>query len=132
MLNSVNISGRLVKDPELRQTSNGVSVASFRIACDRDYKEQDGSKAADFFTVTAWRAKAEFVSKYFKKGHLVTVSGRLKNRSWTDNNGEKKSATDIEANEVYFGESRPQGAEANNVSAETTTAEAVADDDFPF
>ena len=84
MLNKVIIMGRLVKDPELRRTQSGTAVTSFRIAVDRDFKSQDGSKQADFFDVVAWRNTAEFVSKYFTKGRMAVVEGRLQTRDWTD------------------------------------------------
>ena len=93
MLNKVIIMGRLVEDPELRRTQSGTAVTSFRIAVDRDFKSQDGSKQADFFDVVAWRSTAEFVSKYFAKGRMAVVEGRLQTRDWTDREGGKRVAT---------------------------------------
>ena len=110
MLNRIVIMGRLVKDPELRRTQSGVAVTSFRIAVDRDFKNQDGSKQADFFDVVAWRATAEFVSKYFTKGRMAVVEGRLQSRDWTDKEGGKRIAIEIVADNVYFGDSKRDGA----------------------
>ena len=110
MLNKVIIMGRLVKDPELRRTQSGTAVTSFRIAVDRDFKSQDGSKQADFFDVVAWRNTAEFVSKYFTKGRMAVVEGRLQTRDWTDREGGKRVATEIVADNIYFGDSKRDGA----------------------
>ena len=110
MLNKVIIMGRLVKDPELRRTQSGTAVTSFRIAVDRDFKGQDGSKQADFFDVVAWRSTAEFVSKYFAKGRMAVVEGRLQPRDWTDRDGGKRVATEIVADNIYFGDSKRDGA----------------------
>ena len=106
MLNKVIIMGRLVKDPELRRTQSGTAVTSFRIAVDRDFKSQDGSKQADFFDVIAWRATAEFVSKYFTKGRMAVVEGRLQIRDWTDKDGNKRRSAEVVADNVYFGDSK--------------------------
>ena len=102
MLNKVIIMGRLVKDPELRRTQSGTAVTSFRIAVDRDFKGQDGSKQADFFDVVAWRATAEFVSKYFTKGRMAVVEGRLQIRDWTDKEGGKRRSAEVIADGIYF------------------------------
>ena len=110
MLNKVIIMGRLVKDPELRRTQSGTAVTSFRIAVDRDFKSQDGSKQADFFDVVAWRNTAEFVSKYFTKGRMAVVEGRLQTRDWTDRDGGKRVATEIVADNIEFGDSKRDGA----------------------
>ena len=110
MLNKIILMGRLVKDPELRRTQSGTAVTSFRIAEDRDFKSQDGSKQADFFDVVAWRGTAEFVSKYFTKGRMAIVEGRLQTRDWTDREGGKRVATEIVADNVYFGDSKRDGA----------------------
>lgn len=111
MLNKVIIMGRLVRDPELRRTQSGVAVTSVRIAVDRDFKGQDGTKQADFFDVVAWRSTAEFVSKYFTKGRMAVVEGRLQTRDWTDRDGGKRVATEIVADNVYFGDSKRDGAD---------------------
>lgn len=109
MLNHIVIMGRLTRDPELRRTGNGTAVASFAIACDRDYKPQDGDRECDFFDVIAWRQTGEFVSKYFSKGRMAVVDGRLQTRSWTDNEGNKRRAVEIVADHVYFGDSKKDG-----------------------
>ena len=109
MLNKVIIMGRLVKDPELRRTQSGTAVTSFRIAVDRDFKGQDGSKQADFFDVVAWRATAEFVSKYFTKGRMAVVEGRLQTRDWTDREGGKRRSAEVVADNIYFGDSKRDG-----------------------
>ena len=110
MLNKIILMGRLVKDPELRRTQSGTAVTSFRIAVDRDFKSQDGSKQADFFDVVAWRGTAELVSKYFTKGRMSIVEGRLQTRDWTDREGGKRVATEIVADNIYFGDSKRDGA----------------------
>lgn len=108
-LNRVDLMGRLTKDPELRHTGSGIAVASFSIAVDRDYKNQNGEKETDFFDIVAWRNTAEFVSKYFSKGRMAVVAGRLQKRSWTDNDGNKRWTTEIVAENVYFGDSKKDG-----------------------
>ena len=117
MLNKVIIMGRLVKDPELRRTQSGTAVTSFRIAVDRDFKSQDGSKQADFFDVVAWRATAEFVSKYFTKGRMAVVEGRLQIRDWTDKDGGKRRSAEVVADNVYFGDSKRDGGDSSGYSA---------------
>ena len=106
MLNKIVIMGRLTRDPELRRTQSGTAVTSFSIACDRDYKSQDGEKETDFIDVVAWRSTAEFVSKYFTKGRMAVVSGRLQMRDWTDKEGGKRRSAEIVADSVYFGDSK--------------------------
>lgn len=107
MLNHITIMGRLVRDPELRHAGD-TPVCTFRIACDRDYKNKDGEKETDFVDVVAWRKLAETVSQYFSKGRMAVVDGRLQLRSWTDKEGVKRIATEILANQVYFGDSKPK------------------------
>ena len=106
MLNNVNIMGRLTRAPELRQTQSGTSVASFSLAVERDLKNQDGQKETDFFDVVAWRQTADFVSRYFQKGQLVAVNGRLQTRTWQDNNGNNRKTVEIVAERAYFAESK--------------------------
>lgn len=106
MLNKVILQGRLVADPELRHTQQGTPVASARIACDRDYKNQDGSKTADFVNIVAWRGTGEFLSKFFSKGRMVVVDGRLQVRDYTDRDGNHRYVTEVVANNLYFGDSR--------------------------
>ena len=107
MLNHIVLMGRLTRDPELRQTQSGVSVASFTLAVDRDFQSRDGGeKQTDFIDIVAWRNTAEFVSKYFTKGKMAVVSGRLQIRDWTDREGGKRRSAEVVADNVYFGESK--------------------------
>lgn len=107
MLNHIVLMGRLVRDPELRRTQSGVPVASFRIAVDRDFGNREtGEREADFIDVVAWRQTGEFVSKYFAKGRMAVVSGRLQMRNWTDNQGNKRTSAEVVADNVYFGDSK--------------------------
>lgn len=112
MLNHITIMGRLTKDPELRRTNTGVSVASFTVAVDRDFgKDENGDKITDFIDCVAWRQTGEFVSKYFSKGRMAVVSGSLETRSWTDKDGNKRKTTEIKADNVYFGDSKKEQTE---------------------
>lgn len=106
MLNKVFMQGRLVADPELRHTPNGVAVASFRIAVDRDFKDKSGERQADFVNVIAWRATGEFVSKFFSKGRMAIVEGKLQSRNYEDKDGNKRYALEVVADNVYFGDSK--------------------------
>ena len=107
MLNHITIMGRLVRDPELRRTGTGIAVASFTVAVDRDFSGRDGGeKETDFIDCVAWRQTGEFVSKYFTKGSMIVVSGRLQIRPWTDKEGNKRRTAEVVADNVYFGESR--------------------------
>jgi single-strand DNA-binding protein len=106
MLNEVILMGRLTRDPELRRTGNGTAVASFSLAVDRDFKGQDGERETDFIDIVAWRGTAEFVSKYFTKGRMAVVKGRLQVRDWTDKDGAKRRSTEVLAESVYFGDSK--------------------------
>ena len=147
--NKVMLGGRLTADPELKQTQSGIPVASFSIAVNRRFGSKDGNQPqADFFNVTAWRATAEFVSRYFKKGSSIFVVGTIQNRSWTDPQGVKHYATDIVADEVSFVDSRSEGPAAGqgqytpdsyaapSYSTPADTApkfeEIKGDDDLPF
>ncbi len=111
MLNHIVLMGRLVRDPELRRTQSGIAVTSFRIAVDRDYQSKDGSgdKQADFIDIVAWRNTAEFVSRYFNKGRMAVVEGRLQIRDWTDRDGNKRKSAEVVADNVYFGDSKRDG-----------------------
>ena len=106
MLNRIFLMGRLTRDPELRRTQSGTAVASFALAVDRDYKDQDGQRETDFVDIVAWRSTAEFVSKYFSKGRMAVVDGRLQVRLWTDKDGNKRRTTEVVADNVYFGDSK--------------------------
>ena len=109
-LNRIVIMGRMVKDPELRRTGAGVAVASFTLAVDRDFKGQNGEKETDFIDVVVWRQTAEFVSKYFSKGRVAVVEGRLQLRDWQDKDGNKRRNAEIIADNVYFGDNKSDGA----------------------
>ena len=110
MLNHIVIMGRLTRDPELRRTGTGVAVASFTVAVDRDFgKNENGEKETDFIDCVAWRQTGEFVSKYFTKGRMAVVSGRLQIRSWTDKDGNKRRTAEVIADNVYFGDSKREG-----------------------
>lgn len=106
MLNKVVLMGRLTRDPDLRKTGSGTAVASFSLAVDRDFKGQSGERETDFIDVVAWRGTAEFVSKYFSKGRMAVVEGRLQVRDWTDKDGAKRRSTEVIADNVYFGDSK--------------------------
>ena len=107
MLNHIVIMGRLVRDPELRRTGSGVAVASFRVAVDRDFAPKDGGeRKADFIDCVAWRQTGEFISKYFTKGRMIVVDGRLEMRDWTDKDGNKRTSAEIVVANAYFGDSK--------------------------
>jgi len=104
MLNHINIMGRMTRDPELRYTGTNTAVCSFTLAVDRDRKGEDGTRATDFIDCVAWKQTAEFVSKYFQKGSLVVVSGRLQFRDWQDREGNNRKSAEVICSDVYFGE----------------------------
>ena len=106
MLNSISIAGRLSKDPELRTTQSGVSVASFTVAVERDFSAQGQQREVDWFDCVAWRQGGEFVSKYFHKGDMIIVTGRMQSRDWTDNQGNKRRNWEIQVDHSYFGGSK--------------------------
>ena len=110
MLNKIIIMGRLTRDPELRRTQSGIAVTSFSLAVDRDFKSQSGEKETDFIDVVAWRNTAEFVTKYFTKGRMAIVEGRLQIRDWTDKDGGKRRSAEVVADNVYFGDSKRDSA----------------------
>lgn len=109
MLNHITIMGRLTRDPELRRTGSGVAVASFTVAVDRDMAPQGQDRETDFIDCVAWRQIGEVVAKYFTKGRMIVVSGRLQIRSWTDKQGNKRKTAEVVADNVYFGDSKPEG-----------------------
>ena len=110
MLNHITIMGRLTHNPEMRTTQSGVAVASFTLAVDRDFGGRDGGeKQTDFIDCTAWRHTAEFVSKYFSKGRMAVVSGRLQIDNYTDNDGNKRKSAKVIADNIYFGDSKKDG-----------------------
>ena len=107
MLNHITLMGRLVRDPELRRTGSGIAVASFRIAVDRDFAPKDGGeRKADFIDCVAWRQTGEFISKYFTKGRMIVVDGRLEMRDWTDKDGNKRTSAEVVVDNAYFGDSK--------------------------
>ena len=110
MLNKVFIMGRLTRDPELRRTQSGTAVTSFSLAVDRDFKSQSGEKETDFIDVVAWRSTAEFVAKYFTKGRMAVVEGRLQIREWKDKDGNNRRSAEVVADNIYFGDSKRDGA----------------------
>lgn len=117
MLNKIVIMGRLTKDVELRRTQTGTAVASFTLAVDRDFKDkQSGEKQTDFIDVTAWRNTAEFASRYFAKGRMAVVEGRLQMRDWTDKDGNKRRNAEVVADNMYFGDSKSGGRSESGVA----------------
>ena len=107
MLNHIVLMGRLTRDPELRRTQAGIPVATFSLAVDHDIPNREtGERGVDFIDVVVWRQTAEFVSKYFAKGRMAVVSGRLQMRKWTDNQGNKRTNAEVVADNVYFGDSK--------------------------
>ena len=130
MLNKINVMGRLVANPELRATTNGVKVTSFRIACDRDYAAENQQRGVDFFDCVAWRGTGEFVARNFGKGQPILVTGRLQTRDWTDREGVKRRSFEIVADNVYFcgGDKKTKPATDQNAAFE----ELDGDDDCPF
>ncbi len=144
--NKVMIGGRLTADPENSQTTSGISVTKFSVAVNRRYSKDSSQQQTDFFNVTAWRATADFVSRYFKKGSSIFVIGTLQNRSWTDQNGQKRYATDIVAEEVNFVDSRSESSSSGQYVPDSYNAEPSfssgaeapkfeeikGDDDLPF
>lgn len=134
MLNHNVIMGRLTRAPELRHTQTGTPVASFTLAVERDYASQGGERETDFIDIVAWRSTAEFAAKYFVKGQLVAVSGRLQIRDWTDADGHKRRNAEVVADSVYFAESRRDKAEQNGAASDQGDFEDIDEDDgdLPF
>lgn len=122
MLNVVAIMGRLVADPELRTTPAGHSVCSFRIACDRSYVQQGQERQADFIDIVAWRQQADFVSRYFQKGSMIAIDGRLQTRNYQDKNGNNRTAVEVVANNISFaGAKRQDGQSAPSYEQQTAS-----------
>ena len=126
MLNHIVVMGRLTRDPELRRTGSGIAVTSFSVAVDRDFSPKDGGeRETDFIDCVAWRSTGEFVSKYFTKGSMAVVSGRLQIRDWTDREGGKRRSAEVVADNVYFGESkRRDGGDTSRPAAPSASAPA--------
>lgn len=135
-LNKVVIMGRLARDPELRRTGNGTAVASFTLAVDRDFKDKSsGERATDWIDCVAWRQTGEFLSRYFSKGRMAVVEGRLQIRDWTDQNGNKRRTTEVVADNIYFGDSKAAapGQPATEPTTQAYTAESDVDEgELPF
>ena len=136
--NKVILMGRLTADPELKQTQSGILVTSFSLAVDRKGKTGE-DKQCDFITIVAWRQTAEFICKYFKRGQAILVCGELQTRSWTDNNGQKRTATEVVANEATFCESKKETSEqpapapyVPQTYTQSNFEDVKADDDLPF
>lgn len=137
MLNKVIIMGRLGKDPELKRTQSGTAVASFPLAVDRDFKGQNGEKETDWIDVVAWRNTAEFVSKYFAKGRVAAVEGRLQTRKWKDKDGNNRVSVEVIADNVYFGDSKSEGGRPNSTASNDAAGGnwvpiAEEDEELPF
>ena len=126
MLNHIVVMGRLTRDPELRRTGSGIAVTSFTVAVDRDFSNKEsGERETDFIDCVAWRSTGEFVSKYFTKGSMAAVSGRLQIREWTDREGGKRTTAEVVADNVYFGESkRRDGGDTSRPAAPSASAPA--------
>ena len=131
MLNRIIIMGRLTKDPELRTTQSGTSVTSFTLAVDRDFKDKDSvEKSTDFIDVVAWRGTAEFVCKYFAKGRMAVAEGRLQIREWKDKDGNNRRTAEIQADRVYFGDSKRESDGSNGSYGAPASAGFADDDDY--
>jgi single-strand DNA-binding protein len=118
MLNHITIMGRITHELELKTTNSGIPVVSFSLAVDRDFADKEsGERGVDFIDVTAWRHTAEFVSRYFTKGRMAVVSGRLQTRNWTDKDGNKRKSVEIVADNVYFGDSKRNDSEPSSTAA---------------
>ncbi len=122
MINTVALMGRLTYDPEIKQTSGGVSVVRFQIACDRNYQKSGTERQADFIDCVAWRQTAEFVSRYFRKGSMIAVEGSIQTQNYTDKNGNNRKSTEVLANNVSFCGSKAETGTANNAFAQPEPA----------
>lgn len=132
MLNHIVIMGRLTHDPELRRTASSTPVTSFSLAVERDFKNADGTKETDFIDVVAWRGTAEFAAKYFTKGRMAVVEGRLQMRDWTDKDGNKRRSAEVVADNIYFADSKRDDASADKPPAQTFEEVLEDDGDMPF
>ena len=132
MLNKIILMGRLCTNPELRRTGSGTAVTSLSLACDRDFKSQSGEKETDFIEVVAWKNTAEFVSKYFSKGRMAVVEGRLQIRDWTDKAGNKRTTAEVVADNVYFADSKRSESNDNQKGNFNALSGRVSDDFVPI
>ena len=132
MLNRIVLMGRLVADPELRQTPNGIFVASFRIAVDRNYQQKDtGEREADFINCVAWRQTGEFISRYFQKGRMIALEGSLQTRNYEDKTGAKRTAYEVIVDQAYFADSKPNDNQKAGTSVPVIDVE-VTDAEYPW
>ena len=138
-LNKIIVMGRIVNDIELKKTQSGVEVCSFKVACDRDFKSADGKRECDFIPVVAWRNTAVFVSRFMSRGRMIVVDGKLQSRQWTDKNNNKRTEWEIQAENVYFADSKQNpngGGQSNGVAAQETANNEFAEidemPDLPF
>ena len=133
MLNHIELMGRLTKDPELRKTESGASVTTFPIAVDRDFKNKmTGEKETDFIDVVAWNNTAEYVSKYFSKGRMAVVEGRLQIRNWEDKDGNKRRNAEVIVSNIYFGDSKKDGPSASDQTSNSYAIVEEPDENLPF
>ncbi len=133
MLNKVILIGRFTRDPELRSTQSGISSCSFSLAVDRNYSSQNGERQTDFINCVAWRRTAEFISKYFAKGNLVCVEGSIQTRSWKDNDGNNRYATDVVVDQAYFVESKKSAQASAGASQQSAYSQSAPSfNDSPF
>lgn len=131
MLNKIILMGRLARDPELKRTTSGTAVTSFSLAVDRDFKSQSGEKETDWIDCVAWRGTAETVCKYFTKGRMMIVVGRLQVRDWTDKDGGKRRSAEVIAENVYFGDSKHEGqSQSQNTGTSYAAPPSVGHNDF--
>ena len=130
-LNKIFLQGRLTRDPELRRTGSGTAVTSFSLACGRDFKSLSGEKETDFIEVVAWKNTAEFVSKYFSKGRMAVVEGRLQIRDWTDKAGNKRTTAEVVADNVYFADSKRSESNDNQKENFNALSGRLSDDFVP-
>ena len=133
MLNKIILMGRLTRDPELRHTQTGTAVASFSLAVDRDFKDKaTGDRTTDFIDVVAWRQTGEFVSRYFTKGRMAVVEGRLQIRDWTDKDGGKRRSAEVVAESVYFADSKKSVPDSGTAEPAPITEEEIDEGELPF
>lgn len=130
MLNVVALMGRLVADPQLRQTTTGKNVASFRVAVDRGRKDANGQNLADFFDIVAWDKSAEFICRYFQKGSMIAIEGRLQSRNYQDKNGSNRTAIEVVASNVSFAGNKEKPAQSQNVANRAVSAPVVANNEY--
>lgn len=132
MLNNITIMGRMTREPEIRRTQSGTAVASFTIACERDFSN-NGEKETDFIDCVAWKNTADFIGKYFTKGNMIALNGRLTTRNWQDKDGRNRKSVEVLVNNAYFGESKSTQASPSNPSKQNDFAILEEDDSqLPF